>query len=57
MIAQLLGKKCEWLVSTDLTRATDLIPLDLASAVVEGLFESSRLNQKEVEVLRLLTGP
>jgi len=57
LINQLLGKRCEWLVSTDLTRATDLIPLDLAAAVVDGLQESDRLNVEEVKVLRILTGP
>lgn len=45
------------LVSTDLTRATDLLPLDLVSAVVEGLSDSGRLSKLEVDVLRALTGP
>jgi len=51
------GATAETVVSTDLTRATDLIPLDLASAVVDGLAESGRLSPLEIDVLRVLTGP
>lgn len=45
------------LVSTDLTRATDLLPLDLVKAVVDGLEASGRLTPLEIEILRVLTGP
>jgi hypothetical protein len=51
------GASAETVVSTDLTRATDLIPLDLAKAVVDGLADSGRLSSLEIDVLRLLTGP
>lgn len=44
-------------VSTDLTRATDLLPLDLCAAVVDGLADSGKLSSLEIEVLRVLTGP
>jgi len=51
------GSIGETLVSTDLTRATDLIPLPLARAVVDGLADSGRLSALELDVLRALTGP
>lgn len=51
------GGHSEVLVSTDLTRATDLLPLDLCKAVVDGLEDSGKLSPEEVSVLRLLTGP
>lgn len=57
IIGRMIGKKCDVLVSTDLTRATDLIPHDLAAAVVSGLSESGKLHSAEVEVLARLTGP
>lgn len=45
------------IVSTDLTRATDLLPLDLISALVDGLEDSGRFSQLEISILRDLTGP
>jgi len=53
----LLGGAGDTLVSTDLTRATDLLPLDLVASIVEGLVASGRLSAVEAEVLRILTGP
>jgi hypothetical protein len=52
-----VGGKAEILISTDLTRATDLLPLDLIAALVQGLQDSGRLSPLEIEVLRNLTGP
>jgi len=52
-----LGGHAETLVSTDLTRATDLLPLDLVAAVVDGLEASGRMSELEVEILRALSGP
>jgi hypothetical protein len=45
------------IVSSDLRAASDLIPLDLASAVVDGLEESGRFLPFELLGLRLATGP
>jgi hypothetical protein len=42
------GSHGEVLVSTDLTRATDLIPLDLAAAIVAGLQQSGRFSELEI---------
>lgn len=44
-------------ISTDLTRASDLLPLDLCQAVVDGLEDSGRFSELELELLRVLTGP
>ena len=52
-----VGKEGTTLVSTDLTRATDLIPHDLASAIIDGLADSGRLTPLEISVLRILAGP
>nr|WAK75253.1 MAG: RNA-dependent RNA polymerase [Narnaviridae sp.] len=52
-----IGACGECLVSTDLTRATDLLPHDLVSAVVEGLGDSKKLSPLEMKILRLLSGP
>jgi len=57
LFERFLGGYGETLVSTDLTRATDLLPLDLVSAVVDGLEESGRFSPLELQVLRTLTGP
>jgi hypothetical protein len=57
IIGRMIGKRCDVLVSTDLTRATDLIPHDLAAAVVAGLRESNKLHPGEIKVLSRLTGP
>lgn len=51
------GGHSEVLVSTDLTRASDLLPFDLLSAIIDGLEESGRLSPLEVEILRALSGP
>jgi hypothetical protein len=57
-IASLLeGGYADVLVSTDLTRATDLLPLDLCAAIVDGLEQSGRLSETEIGILRILTGP
>lgn len=45
------------LVSSDLKAASDLLPLDLVGAVVEGLGDSGRLSCFELDVLRKCTGP
>jgi hypothetical protein len=57
VIKHFVGASSETCVSTDLSRASDLLPLDLVSAIVDGLSDSGRLPQMEVDVLRLLTGP
>lgn len=57
VINHLLGASAEIVVSTDLTRATDLLPLELVSAVIDGLEDSGRFPAWEVRILRLLTGP
>jgi len=44
-------------VSTDLTAATDLLPLDLCASLIDGLQASGRFTQMEIEALRILTGP
>jgi hypothetical protein len=51
------GCSAETLVSTDLTRATDLLPFDLVKAVVDGLEDSGKLSKMEIDILRTLTGP
>ncbi|UHM27598.1 MAG: RNA-dependent RNA polymerase [Sanya ochthera mantis narnavirus 2] len=57
LLKLLEGCTADTLVSTDLTRASDLLPLDLVRAVVDGLERSGRLTTTEIRVLRLLTGP
>jgi len=57
IIQELLGASGQTLVSTDLTRATDLLPLDLVDAVIKGLEESKRLPPEDIETLHLLHGP
>lgn len=57
MFGRFLGGFSETLVSTDLTRATDLLPLDLVSSVVDGLELSGKFTPLELRVLRTLTGP
>lgn len=44
-------------LSSDLTAASDLIPLDLATAIVEGLMESRPLPPAFRKIFRDLTGP
>jgi hypothetical protein len=44
-------------LSSDLRAASDLIPLDLASAVVEGLIDSGKFTATECVGLRLCSGP
>ncbi|UHK02996.1 MAG: RNA-dependent RNA polymerase [Hangzhou narnavirus 3] len=44
-------------VSTDLTRASDLLPFDLLSSMIDGLEDSGRLSFLEIKVLRALSGP
>jgi hypothetical protein len=57
LIKLFVGGHSETLVSTDLTRATDLLPLDLVGAIVDGLAESGRMSSLEIEILRALSGP
>lgn len=52
-----VGSTSSTMVSTDLTRASDLLPLDLVSAIVDGLSASGKFSHLEIEVLRLCTGP
>lgn len=56
LVEHLVGGHGEILVSTDLTRATDLLPFDLLGAVISGLEESGRMSALEVEILRYLSG-
>nr|QIJ70075.1 RNA-dependent RNA polymerase [Ludgate narna-like virus] len=51
------GGYTEALVSTDLTRASDLLPLDLLSAIIDGLESSGKMSETEVWILRALSGP
>jgi len=44
-------------LSSDLSRATDLLPLDLVQALVEGLVASGRFREGEVIGLRACSGP
>jgi hypothetical protein len=57
MVKQFVGGHGEVLVSTDLTRATDLLPLDLVGAIISGLEESERMSPLEIRILRALAGP
>jgi hypothetical protein len=57
LIKHYVGAAADVCLSTDLTRASDLLPLDLVSAIVEGLGDSGRLPQVELAALRVLTGP
>lgn len=54
---QLRGAACEVLVSTDLTRASDLIPLELAESITRGLESAGKLTALEAQVLRSMFGP
>jgi hypothetical protein len=45
------------LVSSDLTAATDMFPLDLVGAIVDGLVDADFLNEAEILALRRCTGP
>jgi len=53
---ELLGALGAVLVSSDLTRASDLLPHDLMAAITDGLEASSRFTPLEIDALRLLTG-
>lgn len=55
--AQFVGACSAVLVSTDLTRATDLLPLEAMEAVIEGLRQSGRLSPLELSILTVLNGP
>ena len=57
IISGLIGGHGDVLVSTDLTRATDLLPLDLVEAIIDGLQASGRLSELELRILRHLHGP
>lgn len=57
LIAFFQGSSSDFVVSTDLKSASDLLPLDLVAAIVEGLRRSGRVPEWEVDCLRLLTGP
>jgi len=57
LIKHLVGGHGGVLVSTDLTRATDLLPFDILTAVIDGLVESGKLSELEIEILRHLHGP
>lgn len=52
-----VGARAEVVVSTDLTRASDLLPLSLVDAILGGLQDSGRFPPVEVEALRLVLGP
>jgi hypothetical protein len=56
LVSSFRGACADVTVSTDLTRATDLLPHDLVSAVIDGLEASGKLSSAEVEILRLLCG-
>jgi len=57
LVGHFNGATAEVLISTDLTRATDLLPHDLVKAAVDGLEESGKLSLLEIDILRSLTGP
>lgn len=57
LIAFFEGSSGDIVVSTDLKAASDLLPLDLVAAIVEGLSRSGRVPAWEAKCLRLLTGP
>lgn len=59
-----LSKQRTSVLSSDLTAASDLLPLDLVSALVEGFIEGSALGKEEdqtapflASLFRVLTGP
>ena len=51
------GSSMDCVTSTDLKAATDLLPLDLVSALIDGLEDSGKVPLWEIEVLRRLCGP
>jgi hypothetical protein len=57
LIDSFVGSIGETCVSTDLTRATDLLPFDLVAAIVDGLQDSGQFLKLEIDCLRLITGP
>jgi len=57
IIGHFVGACGDTCVSTDLTRASDLLPLDLLEAVVDGLEDSKMFTPLEIKILRVLTGP
>jgi hypothetical protein len=57
LIQEMVGGYSEVLVSSDLTRATDLLPHDLVTAITDGLADSGRLSPLEVQILKRLSGP
>jgi hypothetical protein len=57
MIRGMIGGHGSVLVSTDLTRATDLLPHDLVASLVGGLEDSGKLSATEVKILKACTGP
>jgi hypothetical protein len=57
LVRSFVGASADVVVSTDLTRATDLIPHDLVSAMINGLEASGKVTPMEVQVLRVLSGP
>jgi hypothetical protein len=52
-----IGSSGDVVTSTDLKSATDLLPLDLVSSLIDGLEDSGKLPLWEVEALRRLSGP
>lgn len=44
-------------VSSDLSRASDLLPLDLISAIIDGLERSGKVPDYEIQALRVVAGP
>jgi len=57
IIQELVGAIGQTLVSTDLTRATDLLPFDLILSVISGIWKSGRITLEELQCLHLLHGP
>jgi len=57
VFAYFKGASSDCVTSTDLKSATDLLPLDLISALVDGLQDGGKFPPWEIEALRRLSGP
>nr|WAK75294.1 MAG: RNA-dependent RNA polymerase [Narnaviridae sp.] len=51
------GAYCEVVLSTDLKNASDLLPHDLVSALIDGLSQSGRFSAFEIASARAVLGP
>jgi hypothetical protein len=57
VFAYFSGASSDCVTSTDLKSATDLLPLDLVSALIDGLQDGGKFPPWEIEALRRLSGP